>query len=103
MTSKNLLSKNLLINTIEVRKRIEDQSEQFPYRNSLITVIADIEFVLNNQPIDLKRLKKNEFGIFRMVTDNASLEDNSIGKELFSLLKEIYQFRRTIKDDAKLE
>ena len=57
----------------------------------------DIEKILSSQPLDLDKLGKDEFGIFRMVTDSSSLENGAIGKELMSLLNNFYLFRQTVK------
>ena len=84
---KNSMTKDLLIDTVDLRNKIDTYSEQLPYKSGLLKTLIDIEEVLSTQPLDLDRLGKDEFGIFRMVTDNSSLEDSSIGKELLSLLK----------------
>ena len=95
-----LLTKDLLSNTVELRKKIENQSEQIAYSKSLIKTLVDIEEILTSQPLDATRLSKDEFGVFRMVTDNASLEDSSIGKELMSLLKKFHQLHQIIKEQS---
>jgi hypothetical protein len=92
------MTKDMLIDTVELRKKIDNSSEQSPYRSGLLKTLIDIESVLSTQPLDLDRLSKDEFGIFRMVTDNSSLEDSSIGKELLSLLKKFHLFRQVIKE-----
>jgi hypothetical protein len=91
------LIKDLLTDAVELRKKIDDYPEQLAYRSGLLKTLIDIEKVLSSQPLDLDRLSKDEFGIFRMVTDNSSLEDSSIGKELLSLLKNFHLFRQVIK------
>jgi hypothetical protein len=90
------MAKVLLANAIELREKIENLQE-LPYRSGLLKALIDIEKILSNQPLDLDRLSKDEFGIFRMVTDNSSLEESSIGKELMSLLKKLHLFRQAIK------
>lgn len=91
------ITEDLLINTVELRKKLENHPEQIPYKRGLIKTLLDIERVLSSQPLDLDRLGKDEFGIFRMVTDSSSLEDSSTGKELMSFLKKFYYFRQVIK------
>jgi hypothetical protein len=86
------------VNAAELRRKLENQPEQMPYRKSLLKVLTDIEALLSNQPLDLIRLSKAEFGIFRMVTDSKSLEESSTGKELLSYLKELYLLRQAIKE-----
>lgn len=81
------MTKDLLTNTVELRNKIDNHSEQLPYKSGLLKTLIDIEKVLSNQPLDLDKLGNDEFGIFRMVTDNLSLEDGSIGEELLSFLK----------------
>ena len=98
-TNKQLtIIKNLIMNATELRKKLEDQPEQLPYRKSLLNSLADINTLLSSQPLDIVRLGKIEFGIFRMVTDSNSLEESSIGKELLSYLKELYLLRQAIKE-----
>jgi hypothetical protein len=91
------MTKVLLANAVELRKEIDSHPE-LPYRSGLLKTLIDIEMILSNQPLDLDRLSKDEFGIFRMVTDNSSLEESSIGKELTSLLKKFHLFRQAIKE-----
>jgi hypothetical protein len=92
------MTEDLLTNIVELRKKIDSYPEQIPYRSGLIKTLIDIEKVLSSQPLNLDRLSKDEFGIFRMVTDNSSLEDSFIGKELMSILKKFYHFRQVIKE-----
>ena len=92
-----LLIKSLIMDAAELRKKLEAQPEQMPYKKSLIKTLADIDALLSNQPLDLVKLGKAEFGVFRMVTDSKSLEESSIGKELLSYLKELYLLRQAIK------
>ena len=54
-----------------------------------------MEKVLSSQPLDLDRLGKDEFGIFRLVTDGPG--DSVIEQELLSLLKKFHLFRQAIK------
>ena len=92
------MTKDLLIDTVELRKKIDNHSDQLPYKSGLLKTLVDIEKVLSSEPLDLDRLGKDEFGIFRMVTDNSSLEDSAIGKELLALLKKFHLFRQAIKE-----
>lgn len=87
----------LLKHTIELRRTIENSAEHISYKSGLIKVLMDIEKILSSQPLDLDKLGKDEFGIFRMVTDSSSLENGAIGKELMSLLNNFYLFRQTVK------
>ena len=87
--------KDLLIDTVELRKKIEDYKKYDSYKESYIKILQDIEKVLSSQPLDLDRLGKDEFGIFRLVTDGPG--DSPIEQELKSLLKKIYLFRQEIK------
>ena len=96
-----LLIENLILNAAELQKKLENQPEHMPYRKSLLKVLTDIEALLSNQPLDLIRLGKAEFGIFRMVTDSKSLEESSVGKELMSYLKELHLLRQVIKESQE--
>jgi hypothetical protein len=91
------MTKALLANAVELRKKIDNHPE-LPYRSGLLKTLIDIEKILSSQPLDLDELSEDEFGIFRMVTDNSSLENNDIGKELMSLLKDFHLFRQAIKE-----
>ena len=57
-----------------------------------IKILRDMEKVLSSQPLDLDRLGKDEFGIFRLVTDGPG--DSPIEQELMSLLKDFHLFRQ---------
>jgi hypothetical protein len=89
--------KVLLANAVELRTKIDSHPE-LPYRSGLLKTLIDIEKILSSQPLDLDELSEDEFGIFRMVTDNSSLENSDIGKELMSLLKDFHLFRQAIKE-----
>ena len=77
-----LMTKDLLIKTIELREKIENYKKYDSYKESYIKILRDIEKVLSSQPLNLDRLGKDEFGIFRLVTDGPG--DNPIEQELLS-------------------
>ena len=89
------MTKDLLIDTVELRKKIEDYTKYNSYKESYIKILLDMEKVLSSQPLDLDRLGKDEFGIFRLVTDGSG--DSPIEQELLSLLKNLHLFRQEIK------
>ena len=88
----------LIKNATELQKKLEDQTEQMPYKKSLLKSLTDIHALLSSQPLDIVKLSKAELGVFRMVTDSKSLEESSIGKELLSFLRELYLLRQAIKE-----
>lgn len=95
---QNLMTKELLKTTVELRKKMENHQEYISYKKDLIKILTDIEKKLTNEPLDFDKLGKDEFGIFRLVTDSSRLEHSAIGKELMSLLGELYIFRQAIKE-----
>jgi len=93
-----LITKDLMTNTAELRRKLEGQPEHISYKKSLLKILTEMEELLSEQPIDLDKLGKAEFGIFRTVTDSESLEESPIGKELMSYLKEFYLLRQAIEE-----
>ncbi|MBE0669348.1 MAG: hypothetical protein IH588_02065 [Anaerolineales bacterium] len=94
-----LITNELLKKIVKLRKRMENHPEHMPYKRDLVRILVDIEKILSSQPLDLDKLSKDKFGIFRMVTDSSSLERSAIGKELMSLLNELYLFLQTTKGE----
>ncbi|MBE0669352.1 MAG: hypothetical protein IH588_02085 [Anaerolineales bacterium] len=92
-----LMTNELFKKIVELRKKMENYPEHIPYKRDLVSVLIDIEKILTSQPLDLDKLSKDKFGIFRMVTDSSSLERSAIGKELISLLNDLYFFLQLIK------
>jgi hypothetical protein len=91
-----LMTKDLLIYTVELREKIENYKKHDSYKQSYIKILRDIEKILSSQPLDLDRLGKDEFGIFRLVTDGPG--DSPIEQELMFLLKNFHLFRQVIKE-----
>jgi hypothetical protein len=93
---KEIISQ-LLLKTIVIREKIENSTGHVSYKNGLVKTLVDIESLLSTSPLDLKKLEKDEFGIFRIVTDSSSLESSHIGQELLSLLDGFNALHESLK------
>jgi len=89
------LIENLLSHTITLRKKIEVSNKHIPYMKSYLKILINIEETLSNQPLDLDRLRRDKFGIFRIVDGFA---DNPIEKEMMELHDEIFDLLKLSKD-----
>lgn len=96
LTENGKIMEKILAQTVELIKMIEDSKEHDSYKESYIKMLRDIEKVLSGEPLDLDKLSKDEFGIFRLVTDGSG--DSPIEQELMSFLQKIYLFRQTLKE-----
>lgn len=89
-----LLAEKLLSHAISLRKKIESD-EQIPYKNSYVKILLDIEDALSSQSLDINRLRRDKFGISRMI-DGTII--SSIEEELMLLHQEIHDLIKVSKD-----
>ena len=82
-----LMTKDLLVHAIALRKEIEGLEKQIPNGRGYVKTLLDIEKALSSQPLDLDRLRRDKFGIFRMVDGSAN---TPIEQKLMLLHEEIY-------------
>lgn len=80
--------------TISLRVKLEDSDEQIPHKNGYIKTLLDIEEALTSQTLDLNRLRRDKFGIFRMVDGTAH---TPIERELMLLHEEIHDFIKAFR------
>jgi hypothetical protein len=66
---QNLLTEELIQKTVALRKMLESLIKNSSSKEIYIEILVDIEKVLSNYPIDLKRLRQDKIGIGRIVTD----------------------------------
>ena len=92
--------RNLMLHTISLREEIESHEMQTPDGKGFVKILLDIERVLSIQPLDLNRLRRNKFGISRMVD---GLAETLIEKKLMSLYEEIYSLFRSSEEIEKHE
>lgn len=90
-----MLIESLLSHAVLLRKKIESSDKHIPYKNGYTKTLLDIEEVLSNLPLDLNRLRRDKFGISRMVdgTINSPIE-----QEMMILHEEIHNLIKVSKD-----
>ena len=86
---------DLLEHTISLRKKIEEMKEYVSHRDGYVKTLVDIEKALSDQSLDLNRLRRDKFGIFRMVDGFA---DRPLEREMMALHDEIYELLKVSKD-----
>ena len=86
---------DLLEHTISLRKRIEETKDRVSHRDGYMKTLVDIEKALSAQPLDINRLRRDKFGIFRMVDGFA---ESSIEREMMALHDEIFELLKVSKD-----
>ena len=85
-TDREEMISKLLLKTLAIREKIENSTGHVSYKSGLVKTLMDMESLLSTSPLDLKKLEKDEFGIYRIVTYSSSLENSQIGQDLLSLL-----------------
>jgi hypothetical protein len=93
--NQRLLREKLLSHTISLRVKLKGSDEQLPYKNGYIRTLLDIEETLTSQALDLNRLRRDKFGISRMVDGTA---DTPIERELMLLHEELHDFIKASRE-----
>jgi len=63
------MTKELLSEATALREKLENSKTYNSYKGSYIKILQSMENVLSSQPLDIKGLQEEKFGIFRLVTD----------------------------------
>jgi hypothetical protein len=93
--TQSLMVEKLTSHSILIRKRLEESDKHIPYRNGYIKTLLDIEEALSNQLVDVNRLRRDKFGIYRMLDGSV---DTPIEQELMLLHDEIHDLLKASKD-----
>ena len=101
MTNKklDLLTEELIQKTVILRKKMESLAKSRSSKEIYVEILLDIEKVLSNRPIDIKRLRQDKIGIGRVVTDGD--ENTPIGKDLLLYHTSIHNYLKTIDTIGK--
>jgi hypothetical protein len=91
------LREKLLSHTVSFREKIQGSDEQIPHKNGFIKILLDLEEALSGQLLDLNRLRRDKFGIFRLVDGISSTPSE---QEIMLLHEEIHEL---IKVTSELE
>jgi hypothetical protein len=92
------MTNELLSDTITIREKLENSKTYNSYKESYIKILRSMEKVLSNQPLDVDKLQKDKFGIFRLVTDGTG--NDPIEQELMSFLEKIALLLQMIKETS---
>jgi hypothetical protein len=90
-----LLREKLLSHVLSLREQLEESDEHIPYKTGFIKTLCDIEETLTGPAPDLNRLRRDKFGIFRMVDGNA---DTPIERELMQLHEDLHEFIKASRE-----
>ncbi len=96
MVNKSSLRDKLKSEVIEVRRKIEASGDHLPIELGLPKILSEVEDELNNNIPDRKRLEKNAYGVFRLVSESHEFEKSPLGQELLNLRSRIRDFVSTL-------
>jgi metal-responsive CopG/Arc/MetJ family transcriptional regulator len=71
--------------------------EKIPYRSDLIKTLSATRKVMSHKRANPKHLGRMIFGIYRVVTDDSTLELSLIGQELLALAVNLREVKKMIE------
>lgn len=92
---QNLLTEELMQKTVAIRKKLETITKRHSSKEIYVEILLDIEKVLSNYPIDIKRLRQNKIGIGRVLQDGD--ENTPSGQDLLLYHTELHKYLKTIE------
>ncbi len=77
---------SILRRIIDLTSALQEGSETYiPYRDVLLSLLADAETLVSTRSQEVGRLRQVAFGLFRIVTDSWELEKSPMGQDLLAL------------------
>ena len=79
----------------ELIKKIESGNDSLPIELGFPKLLTEIDDILGAEILDVKKLERDAFGIFRLVTESYEFEQSDLGKQLLETRTKITDFLQT--------
>jgi hypothetical protein len=76
----------------QLRERIESGNDTFPIEMGFPKLLIEIGEMLVSENLDVEKLKRHAYGIFRLVTESYEFEQSDLGKQLLDIRLKIKKF-----------
>lgn len=77
----------------ELKEKIESSDDSLPIKLGFPRLLVELDEILDSENLDVEKLDRNAFGIFRLVTESYEFEQSSLGKQLLEIRKKIRNLR----------
>jgi hypothetical protein len=92
MESRLIRMEDLKSEVLEAKSYILSMSHKLPMHVDILQVLTEMEEHFTLRTSDKEKMEKSSFGLFRLTTENYTVEKSELGEKLITLQKNARSF-----------
>lgn len=92
MENKRKRIEEIKLEALKIKTSVLSTGNKLPIHVDILHVLTELDRHLMLENLDKQKMEKYSFGIFRLTTENYTLEKSDLGQNLLNLQKNIRRF-----------